>query len=591
MQWRETLPSELIPTPIPVPDRSKTVEIQEYRKRFSSRTIEFVVKFGGWIGGNLWRQVRGIKDERESAIRLRLLFESMGALWIKLGQLISLRADVLSPAMCEELSKLQFRSVGFPWSQAKPILEAELKQPVEAIFDSIDEMPMAAASICQVHRGHLREGGGDVVVKVQRPYVEEDLGRDLHILKLIIGTFKGLHILTYLRWDSLLWELRQILIEEVDYRFEASNQRRMRKMLRKQKIYVPRLVDHLCTKRVLVMEYVPGALMSDYLELYRTDPKRLAEWRQQNNIDAERVGVRLFHSFFRQMMEDNFFHADLHPGNILLLRDSRFCLIDFGSAGTVEASLLRIYTMSLSALGEKDFRRAVDYTLLMCEDLPSLGIEEAKTEMVRSYREWSAKSELQGIDYHEKSIAAAGTASGQVMGKYKIAASWQFLKISRTWVTLDSSLSYLLEDSNFIKLIHSYFKSSKRRQRRRMARAGVFTKVAGGLSELFLLEGTNLRRQTQRLSEAAGKAASVTAIGLTGVRHTLLLLMLLICSLLVTSLLRYLGVLPTALTLLANLQNRWALSPQDWLLVLVIATFLWLRTGRMIRGLLTKETA
>jgi ubiquinone biosynthesis protein len=591
MSWKEKLPPELIPTPIPVVGGKKPVEIQEYRRRFSSRKLEFVVKFGSWIAGNLWRKIRGKGDERESAVRLRLLFESMGALWIKLGQLISLRSDVLSPAMCDELSKLQFRSVGFPWFQAKSILEVELGKPVESVFTSIDEMPMAAASISQVHLACLPGDLGQVAVKVQRPYVEEDLGRDLHILELIIGTFKRLHILTYLRWDSLLWELRQILLEEVDYRYEASNQRRMRKMLRAQKIYAPRLVDHLCTKRVLVMEYVPGGLMSDYLELYRTDPSLLAEWRQQNNIDPERVGVQLFLSFFRQLMEENFFHADLHPGNILLLRNSRFCLIDFGSAGTIEANLLRIYTMSLNALGEKDFRRAVDYTLLMCEDLPSQGLEEAKTEMVRAYRQWSAKSELQGVDYHEKSIAAAGTASGQVMGKYKIAASWQFLKISRTWVTLDSSLAYLLDESNFVKLIHSYFRNRQKRERKLREKRGAFGNVAGGLSEILLLESANLRRQMQRLGEATGKAASVAAIGLTGIRHILLLLMVLVAALLVFSLLGYLPVPAVAIVLLLDVQRRWALSAGDWLFLLVITGFLWLRTGRIIRGLLTKEMA
>jgi ubiquinone biosynthesis protein len=267
--------------------------------------------------------------------------------------------------LCEELSQLQFRSVGFPWRQAREIIEKDLGRPVEEIFASIEQMPMAAASICQVHRARLRGSGFEVIVKVQRPYVEQDMARDLHILELFIGFFKALNIMSFLRWDSLIWELRQILLEEVDYRYEASNQRRMRKMLRPQRVYVPHLVDDLCTKRVLVMEYVPGGLMSDYLELYRSDPAKLADWLRENNIDPKRVGVRLFRSFFRQLMEENFFHADLHPGNILLLRDSRFCLIDFGSAGSVEANLLRFYTMSLMALAERDFRRAVDYTLLM----------------------------------------------------------------------------------------------------------------------------------------------------------------------------------------------------------------------------------
>ena len=586
MPWKEGLPPRLIPTPVPIGGARKKIEIQEYRKRFSSRKVEFAVKFGGWLGGSIWRGIQGKKDERDEARRVRLLFESMGALWIKVGQLISLRSDVLSPAMCEELSGLQFRSVGFPWFQARQIIEQDLGRPAEEVFEWIDESPMAAASICQVHRARVRGTGDDVVVKVQRPYVEEDLGRDLHILEILIGIFKSIGALSYLRWDSLIWELRQILLEEVDYRFEASNQRRMRKMLIKQLVYVPRLIERLCTKRVLTMEYVAGGLMSDYLELYRTDPASLKSWLEENKIDPERVGVRLFRCFFRQLMEENFFHADLHPGNILLLRNSRFCLIDFGSAGTIDANMLRIYTMSLSALAERDYRRAVDYTLLMCEDLPSISLEEAKSEMVRAYREWSAKTALEGLDYHEKSIAAAGTASGQIMGKYRIAASWQFLKISRTWVTLDSSLSYLFKDSNFVKLIQGYFKNRLKRQRKQKKKVANLDAMIGGISEMILLESANLRRQTQRLGDATSKAASVAAISLTGIRHALLLAMLAIGALLAS------GRAPFprfAAIPLQNLDRRWPLGTGGWIVVLAVTAFLWQRLGRIIRSLLTAE--
>jgi ubiquinone biosynthesis protein len=590
MSWRERLPTELIPTPIPVDSKKKSVEIEEYRRRFRSRKIEFAIKFGGWLSGVLWRAIRGHKDEREDAKRLRLLFESLGALWIKLGQLISLRSDVLSPAMCEELARLQFRSVGFPWFQAKRIMEEDLGRPVTQVFASIEPTPMAAASICQVHRARLRGSGFEVIVKVQRPYVEQDMTRDMQILELFLGIFKTLHIMSFLRWDSLIWELRQILLEEVDYRYEASNQRRMRKMLRPQRVYVPRLIDDLCSKRVLVMEYVPGGLMSDYLELYRSDPAKLAAWLEENNIDPKRTGIRLFRSFFRQLMEENFFHADLHPGNILLLRDSRFCLIDFGSAGSVERNLLRIYTMSLMALAEQDFRRAVDYTLLMCEELPPVGIDEAKVEMIRSYREWSARSALRGVDYHDKSIAAAGAASGQVMGKYKIAASWQFLKVSRTWVTMDASLSYLIDDSNFISMIKSYFRDRNKRMKRSKGKPAVES-VVNGLSEVFLLEGENLRRQMQRLGDVTSTAAAVIAMVLTGVRYLVALAILIQTAYLILEQLFKIRIPALGLRLFEGFEDRWSLGAMGWLLVLIVMTLLWFRIGRIVRGLLTKEAA
>jgi ubiquinone biosynthesis protein len=241
-------------------------------------------------------------------------------------------------------------------------------------------------------------------------------------------------------------------------------------------------------------------------------------------------------------------------------------------------------------LAEQDFRRAVDYTLLMCEELPPVGIDEAKVEMIRSYREWSARSALRGVDYHEKSIAAAGAASGQVMGKYKIAASWQFLKVSRTWVTMDASLSYLIDDSNFISMIKSYFRDRNKRMKRSKGKPAVES-VVNGLSEVFLLEGENLRRQMQRLGDVTSTAAAVIAMVLTGVRYLVALAILIQTAYLILEQLFKIRIPALGLRLFEGFEDRWSLGAMGWLLVLIVMTLLWFRIGRIVRGLLTKEAA
>ncbi len=507
---------ELIPTPLAPPRRRSQVEMRPtVRQRYGR--WHFLSKMTVWLAGNLWLRVRRRYTPQASARRLRLLIEDMGALWIKVGQLVSLRTDFLSPAVADELSKLQFRTIGFPPSEARAIIERELGRSLDEVFDEFEEVPFAAASICQVHKARLRDTGLPVAVKVQRPYVDLDLERDFRIIEQLLGLLIRFEILPHLKWDSLLWELRQVLREEVDYRYEAANLRRMRKSLKAHDIYVPRLYEDLSTTRILVMEFVPGVLMSDYVEALRNDRPRLDSWLRENDIDPTKVGTRVFRSFFRQLMEDNLFHSDLHPGNVMFLRHSKVCLIDFGSIGSNDINFLRLYALNMSAVGQRDYQKAIDYTFLLCEELPRVNLGPLKAEVIRCYRDWDAKLALDSVPYHERSIASVGGASGKVLIENKVAASWQFLKISRTWTTLDAALSFLLPDANYVRLISGYFEEATVRQKARLRELGISGFAVRGFSELSeaaMFQGVAARRKAQRfemfISQAARRFATLT---------------------------------------------------------------------------------
>jgi ubiquinone biosynthesis protein len=201
------------------------------------------------------------------------------------------------------------------------------------------------------------------------------------------------------------------MLEELDYRYEAAHLRRMKASLRRHRIYVPKPYVDYCTPRVLVMEFVPGVLMSDYIAMRKHDPARLVTWQEANNVDPEKVARRLFCSTLRQLLEDNLFHADLHPGNILLLKNSRVALIDLGTVGTVEQEFLRTYRLSLNALVARDFARAADYTLHYAPEAPT-NVLRLREDLVRCYRLWEAKTHLRNLDYHQKSLGSVGTESG-----------------------------------------------------------------------------------------------------------------------------------------------------------------------------------
>jgi ubiquinone biosynthesis protein len=513
------LPPELIPTPLRAPGKRSQVEIRPTELRRRSGHWRFFSTVASWLAGNLWLRVRRRYTPQESARRLRLLIEDMGALWIKVGQLVSLRTDFLSPAVADELGKLQFRTIGFPPSEARDIIRRELGRDPDEVFDEFDEMPFAAASICQVHKARLRDSGLPVAVKVQRPYVDLDLERDFRLIEQLLGLLIRFEILPHLKWDSLLWELRQVLREEVDYRYEAANLRRMRKSLKKHDIYVPRVYEELSTRRVLVMEFVPGVLMSDYVEALRNDRPRLAAWLQENNVDPEKVGTRIFRSFFRQLMEDNLFHSDLHPGNVMFLRDSRVCLIDFGSIGSNDVNFLRLYALNMAAVGRRDYQKAIDYTFLLCEELPYINVAPLKTEVTRCYRDWDAKLALDNVPYHERSIASVGGASGKVLIEHKVAASWQFLKISRTWTTLDAALSFLVPDANYVKLIGGYFREASERNKERLRQlgaSGIAVRSFSEFAEAGMFQGAAVRRKLQGFEGLIGRAADAGAMFMRG---------------------------------------------------------------------------
>lgn len=489
-----------LPTALLQPRERPPVEINPKldAPRWPALRLAFV--FGRYLLTNFRQRLLGRVDADERANRLREVFEELGGLWIKIGQLISLRTDILSEAVCRELSRLQYRAQGFPFTEVQTILQGEYGKPLDAIFSHFEPAPLAAASISQVHRAVLASNGVQVAVKVLRPHAQQAFGRDLAIIGRIIGLLETFKITPHVHWRKALWELEQMVQEELDFRYEAANTRRMRKNLKEHKIYVPKVFLQYSNKHVLVSEFVSGVLMSDFIRIGQQDPERLKAWCQTNRVSPKKLGTRLFETAMTQMFEDNLFHADLHPGNIILLRGSHFALIDFGTIGSSDKSFLITYKASLAALAEKDYLRAADLTLrLAIEPPPASQLETLRAEMVKGYKHWEGRTHLQGLGYHDRSLAAAGADSGRIMFEHKVQLSWQNLRISRTWGTLDASLSFLLPNANYMKLFTGYFtKAQARKLKPGRILAGVVAGIArttATVEEYREMLGPVLRKQ------------------------------------------------------------------------------------------------
>ncbi|WP_414589990.1 ABC1 kinase family protein [Scytonema sp. PCC 10023] len=476
------LKEQYIPTPLIEKKQQKKVEIVEELniRRFS--IIYVIRRFIVYYLGVSYRRFVRKSNIQKTAIELREIFEELGGLWVKTGQLLALRTDLFPEEVCDELRRLQYGALGFPMEMVRSTIESELGAPIDKIFAEFDEQPIAAASIAQIHSAVLSKNRAPVVVKVQRPGLESAFKRDLEVIKLFANLFRALNIANYLRLDDAVVEVEKIFNEELDYRYEASNMRRMKKTLKKHGVYTPSVYKKYSKRRVLVMEYISGVLMSDYIKTLNSDPAKVKKWDEKNNVDREKLGEKLCLSLYRQIYEDNLYHADLHPGNIFLLRDSKFVLIDLGSVGSLEKDLRTNYSNYTNALGREDYTKAADYFIRFAVDIPRIDIPRARAEIAGAIQTWAAKSRLNGLSYKEKSINAASDAITKVTSKYNIPTNWGFLKASRSLLTLDGSLQYLLPDFDYLKLIKKY---NKQKERRALIQSLRLESIMASMKEFF----------------------------------------------------------------------------------------------------------
>jgi len=464
---RKLLNPEYIPTPLVTSGERppiKVVGLKEHRRLSGFTVVMRFIAFGLRI---LFRKLQGRgENAQRSAVEARELFQGLGGLWIKLAQFLSLRTDLFSVEMCKELSQTLYSNIGFPAEIAKKTIERELGSPLEAIFSSFEDQPLAAASIAQVHRAVLRKEGVPVVIKLLRPNVIEAFRRDMGLLHLLVGLLGILMPLRHLRLNEALDELNGMVEEELNYTYETSNCRQLRKVLRRHKVYVPYVFRSYCTEKVLVMEEISGVLMSDAIAVNSSNPKHFEAWCEENLVQPKKVATHLFMSNMRQLLEDNLFHGDMHPGNILLLRNNRYALIDFGTIGSLNPGFLQIYLAVLRAINRREWDRAASLSLHLCVELPSFEIDKLRVELVNAFKLWMARSEFDSLSYHERSLGASSKIIGQVFMKYNLQINWAALRMGRTWGTLDTSLAYFYPEMNHAKMFSRYIRDAQRRKQK-----------------------------------------------------------------------------------------------------------------------------
>ncbi len=305
-------------------------------------------------GVDYLREISPVEKDMTPYERIRCTIEELGPTFVKFGQIMSLRPDMLPGEMLEELEKLQEDVPPFDLSDNDTILEESLGKPIKEVFSVFDVEPVAAASLSQVHRAVLMQEGHIVSVKIQRPGILNLIQSDLDILETMVGFLdEKFDDLKAYDLPELVNIIRRNLMKEIDFTIEQRNLKIARAYASETDIYIPEVYEKYCTDKLLVMEFIQGTKFRDVVP--------------GSNVDAERIAKQGLHAAVRQILEDGFFHADPHPGNLLVTEDMNLCIIDWGLVGRLTEKDRHEMIGLLKAVVDKDSDALINSLLQLCQ--------------------------------------------------------------------------------------------------------------------------------------------------------------------------------------------------------------------------------
>ena len=374
------------------------------------------------------------KPKRSIPERMRISMEELGGSFVKLGQLLSLRYDMLPKEYCDELSKLQEGVKPFSFLQAKQIVEKELGKPISAVFKEFDQQPIAAASVGQVHRAVLKSGE-TVAVKVQRPSIGEIFEADIdllyHLARLMEKRFPELREYNPV---GIVQEFERYTKRELDYLFEAKNIDIFHENFKNDlTVRIPKVHWDLTTSKVLTMEYIHGVRVSEIQKF------------KKMRVDKQKIAKNVTNAFIRQVMEFGVFHADPHPGNIFVVRDSVIAMLDFGIVGKLTPELKDKIEDMLIALVTKDVE-------MLAQTIIDIGIVDGEVNLKQF------KDDLVDRlgDYYGASLNQVSTVNlffdALALGrKYRMKFPTAYVLLIKSLVTTQGFMHAIAPEFNFIE--------------------------------------------------------------------------------------------------------------------------------------------
>lgn len=400
----------------------------------------------GWWDKQIWSYIgeedidyaQSLRRHHHGRLITQKLLE-LGPTFIKVGQSLSTRVDLIRKEYIEELSQLQDQVPMFHLADVYRIIEEELGKPADKVFASFDPEPLAAASLGQVHRVILRNGD-QAVIKVQRPNLVQQFQIDLSILKKVARLLQRSTELGRGReWVYIVDEFGRTLFEEIDYIQEGRNADRFRRNFAKNPdIMVPRIYWHLTGRRVITMEYLPGTKINDLQGL------------EQLPASKSEIAIRLVRAYFQQLLQDGFFHADPHPGNIVVDNQGRIVIYDYGMVGSIrDDTRIKMVNTFLNIVGKHTdaiLRNLMDLNMIA----PGADLEEIRTVV-----DWALEN-YYDVPHDQLNFEALADEMAEVMYYYpfKLPASFTFM--FRALITLEGVATTLHPQIQFMGIAVEY---------------------------------------------------------------------------------------------------------------------------------------
>ena len=468
-----------------------------------SREVEFkagamlgIARMFLWLWGylrykwlNISDRLRGRGSIRTRAVRLRETFENLGATFVKLGQQLAIRADILPFEYCEELAKMLDKVPPFPSEQAIEIIERNTGRPIIKTFAIFDPTPIGSASLSCVYQAILKNGD-KVAVKVRRPGIDKKLAGDLRALGWLMNVSEWLSFVRPGMTKNLKHELHTMLTEELDFNREARYTALFgREAAAKKQSYVtaPRVYFEISSEEVLVTEYINGVFLSEILSAVdRQDEATLAQLAARN-IDPKTVAQRLTLAFNWETYENLLFHADPHPANIVVKPGNSIVFIDFGSCGHFSSKAKRLWRQFHYHLARADVTGMVDIAISLLEPLPPIDIDEYTKQIEALYWDWLYAIRSPEAQWWEKASGVMWMKFIGISRDYQVPINLDTLRGLRVTFLFDTVIFRLYKDLDLSTEYRRYHKQAGSRARKRVKKA-IRKRMTDGLSNQDYLQ-------------------------------------------------------------------------------------------------------
>ncbi len=414
--------------------------------------------------------------------RLRLALEDLGPTFIKFGQMLSTRPDLIPAEYATELGKLQDDVGPEPFESIRDTLSAAFDGGIERRFSEIDPAPLATASIAQVHRATTIDGQS-VVIKVRKRGLDRVIRQDLRVLHLLAEFLAGWRDLRLFDPEGVVRYFERSIWRELDFDYERYNLVRMRKNLGPDsRVYVPIVHDSLSTTHILTMEYVEGRKLSSL----RENPLPEAEAREISSAIAI--------SILTQVFEHGFYHADPHPGNFILMKDGRVGLIDFGNVGKCTTEMIDDFLLLIITLIRRNFEGLARWILTHGRPAGELDLKELAAELM------DALDPLYGLSLGDIRVGALFSSIFEIIVRNGISLPAHYVHVGRTLVSLEGVLRSCSPGLEILPTVQPY---ASELFRRRWSPDRLLREVQSEVTELF----GSLRAYPRQLGEILSRVA------------------------------------------------------------------------------------